>query len=108
MAISCQYLIRSCSRARSSALQVLLPFLLFDLVEGGAGLVGRRDRLLRPVVHQFVKVVGERAPLVVAVVRLDLSESRDGLRRWRWRGRQERRRGLAGDRRSSAGAQRRP
>lgn len=65
-------------RGRRSGLQVLLPPLLFDLVEGGARLIGRRPHgLLRPVVHQFVKVVGERASLVVAVVGLDLSEPCD-------------------------------
>lgn len=56
--------------------------MLFDLVQGGPRLIGRRHGLPRPVVHEFVQVIGERASLVVAVVGLDLSEPRDWLRRW--------------------------
>lgn len=38
-------------------------------------------RLLCPVIDQFMKIIGERASLVVAVVGLDLSEPSDWLRR---------------------------
>lgn len=71
----------SCSHGWRFALQVLLASLLFDLVEGGAWLIGCRNSLLRPVVYQLVKIVGERASLVVAVVGLDLSEPCDWLGR---------------------------
>lgn len=75
----------SCSCTPGSASQVLLSLLLPDLVEGGARVGRRRHRLPRPVVHQLVQVVGERASLVVAVVGLDLSEPVDRLRMRRWR-----------------------
>lgn len=75
----------SCSCAPGSASQILLSLLLPDLVEGGAGTRGGRHRLPRPVVDQFVQVVGERASFVVAVVGLDLSEPVDWLRVGGWR-----------------------
>lgn len=75
-----KYLMRSCSHGWRSVFQVLLASLLFDLVQGGSRLTGCGHSLLRPVVDQLVKIVGECAPLVVAVVGLDLSEPRDWLR----------------------------
>ncbi len=76
------YLLCCCTHRWCSALQVLQASLLFDLVQGGSWLTGRRDRLLRPIIYQFVKIVRERASLVVAVVGLDLSKACDWLRRW--------------------------
>lgn len=76
------HLMCSCSHGCSSAFQVLLASLLFDLVQGGAWLMGCRYGLLCPVVYQFVKVIGKRASLVVAVVGLDLSKPCKWLRRW--------------------------
>lgn len=72
----------SCSHGRRSfAFQVPLASLLFDLVQGGSWLIGCCHSLLRPVIDQFVKIVRERASLVVAVVGLDLSEPCDRLSR---------------------------
>lgn len=106
-----EYLVFSCSHGWRSAFQVLLASLLFDLVQGGARLIGCCNGLLRPVVYQFVKIIGERASLVVAVVGLDLSKPCDWLRRRRGRGcgeRRLRRRRLTGGSLSGGGVERRP
>lgn len=103
-----KYLMCSCYHAWRSALQVLLASLLFDLVEGGAWLIGCCNGLLRPVIDQFVKIISECASLVVAVVGLDLSEPCDWLRRWWGCGRGERRLCLTGICLSCGGVERRP
>lgn len=91
---------------RCPAFHVLLASLLSDLVQGGAGLTGCCNSLLCPVIHQFVKIVGECASLVVAVVGLYPSELWNWLRRRWWR----RCRGLrlTGGCLSPSGVERRP
>lgn len=79
-----KYLMVSCSCAgHCPTFHALLASLLPDLVQGGAGLTGCCNSLLCPVIHQFVKIIGERASLVVAVVGLHPSELRNWLRRRR-------------------------
>lgn len=73
----------SCSHRWCFTFQVPLLSLLFDLVQRGSWLLGCCDRLLCPVIQQFVKIISKSASLVVAVVGLDLSKSCDWLgRRW--------------------------